>query len=304
MAACHGQEVTFRSTVPLVVAPVTVTDREGHPVDGLTEGDFQVLDNGTPRKIDGEILIEPLALVVAVQTSEGSAAALTKIRRIGSMIQPLITGNRGSAAVLAFDEEIRLVREFTSSEDDISAAFSSLRPRRGRPRLLDAVDRAVRMLREGPPRHRRVILLLGEDKDGNSESGLPEVLTAAQRENISIYAVTYSPVLTGMTVKSHELPPSGGMNLLALFSHLAHHGKQNAAETLTGYTGGRRLRFVTQNALEEAVSAIGEELHSQYLLSFSPPPETAAGYRSIEVRLPGRPDAQVRTRPGYWLAEP
>ena len=302
--ACFGQDVTFRSTVPLVVAPVTVTGPDGRPMDGLTERDFHLLDNGIPRRIGGEILIEPLALVVAVQTSEASAAALTKIRRIGSMIHPLITGKRGSAAILAFDEEIRLVQEFTSSEDLISGAFQSLRPRGGRGRILDAVDRSVRLLRDGPPRHRRVILLVGEQKDSRSESRIEEVLTEAQRENITIYALTYSPVLTGLTVKSHELPPSSGMNLLALFSHLAHHGKENAAETLTRYTGGRRIGFVRQNALEDAVSAIGEELHSQYLLSFSPPPETPAGYRAIEVRVPGRPDARVRTRPGYWLGEP
>ena len=77
----------------------------------------------------------------------------------------------------------------------------------------------------------------------------------------------------------------------------------HAAESLTSYTGGRRYFFVKQNALEKAVSAIGEELHSQYLLSFTPAPESRTAYRSITVQVPSRPDAVVRSRPGYWLGE-
>jgi hypothetical protein len=38
-----------------------------------------------------------MALIVAVQTNDVSAAALLKIQKVGSMIQPLITGDRGWA---------------------------------------------------------------------------------------------------------------------------------------------------------------------------------------------------------------
>jgi hypothetical protein len=75
-------------------------------------------------------------------------------------------------------------------------------------------------------------------------------------------------------------------------------------ETLAQYTGGRHLSFTRLRGLENVISHVGEELHSQYLLSFTPVASEAAGYHSIDVRLKTRPDARVRTRPGYWAAAP
>ena len=299
----HAQQPTFRTSVPVVITPVSVTDKDGHPIDGLLERDFLLFDNGEPRKIEGDIIIEPIALVIAVQTSATSAAALTKVRAVGSLIEPLITGQRGAAAVLTFDDHLRLVQAFTRDADLLSKAFRALKPEGPGGRLLDAVGESVNLLRQGPDRHRRVLLLISEAKDRSSEASIEAVLTQAQRENISIYAVTYSTFLSAFSVKAHEVPPPEGMNLLALFTQLRILSKKNAAEALTDFTGGKRYFFLKQRALEQAVSAIGEELHSQYLLSFTPAPESRTAYRSIEVRLPSRPDAKVRARPGYWLGE-
>jgi hypothetical protein len=40
----------FKSTVPLVVAPTTVTDSKGHYVDGLSPTDLILYDNNVPRR--------------------------------------------------------------------------------------------------------------------------------------------------------------------------------------------------------------------------------------------------------------
>ena len=70
---------------------------------------------------------------------------------------------------------------------------------------------------------------------------------------------------------------------------------------LTQYTGGREYSFMSQRALEQAVSDIGEELHSQYLLTYSPNNQEDAGFHDIKVRVL-KPDLDVRTRDGYYLA--
>jgi VWFA-related protein len=222
------------------------------------------------------------------------------------MIQPLITGQRGVAAVLAHDSELRLVQGFTADPFAITDAFAKLEPVAGGSRMLDAAGKAIGMLSRDVPNHRRVLLLIGESRDGGSESKLEHVLTDAQVHNVAVYSLTWSAFLSAWVTKPGEVPPpQGGMNdLLALFRHLSKQGKENAAEQLTEYTGGRRLFFVRQGALEQAVAAIGEELHSQYLLSFSPRPEDRVGFHSIQVRVPSRPNATVRTRPGYWLSAP
>lgn len=304
--AARGQ-TTFRTTSHAVVVPVTVMDRAGKLVDGLDATEFVLLDNGEPRKFDADGFIPPIALIVAVQTGINSGAALTKIAKIGSMIGPMMAGDRGSAAVISYDAAVRVRQPFTRDIAAVSNAVQALLPAQGGGKMLDALAAAIAMFREGPPDHRRVVLLIGESKDRGSENKLDTIATALQRENVSVFSINYSPFLTPMTVKQHQVPKAPGgatVNLLAVFEELGRLGKENASDLLVHHSGGRRIGFLKQGALEKAILAIGEELHSQYLLGFSPPPKSREGYHKIEVRVPGRPDAQVRYRPGYWLAAP
>ncbi len=72
-------------------------------------------------------------------------------------------------------------------------------------------------------------------------------------------------------------------------------------DIFTRYTGGREFSFKTQKALERDIAGLGEELHSQYMLTYSPNTQNEAGFHQIEVRVL-KPDLKVRTRDGYWLA--
>ena len=56
----------FKSTVPLVVAPTTVTNSKGHYVDGLTAEDLILYDNSVPQRIQMDWMTYPIDLVVAV----------------------------------------------------------------------------------------------------------------------------------------------------------------------------------------------------------------------------------------------
>jgi hypothetical protein len=69
----------FKSTVPLVLAPTTVTDSKGHYVDGLTTDDLILYDNNVPRTIQMDWMTYPIDLVVAVQTSANSGAVIDKL---------------------------------------------------------------------------------------------------------------------------------------------------------------------------------------------------------------------------------
>ena len=45
------QPPTFRGSIDAVQLSVIVTDREGNPVSGLAEDDFEILEDGKPRPI-------------------------------------------------------------------------------------------------------------------------------------------------------------------------------------------------------------------------------------------------------------
>lgn len=51
LAQTSDRPVTFRATTRLVVINVTVTDRNGRPVEDLTKDDFEITEDGKPQKI-------------------------------------------------------------------------------------------------------------------------------------------------------------------------------------------------------------------------------------------------------------
>jgi VWFA-related protein len=303
-ATIAAQETTFRSTVPLVVVPVTVTDSRGRYIEGLQAEDFQLLDNGTPREIRldmPEATYAPLALVVAVQANDLSATAVLKIRKTGSMIQPLITGERGHAAVITYGEKVRVSQDFTSDASKIEAAFEGIRPEGSKARAIDAMARACDILGKRPKGERRIVLLIGESKDRGSETKLGDVLLDVQRLGITVFAAGYSAWITPFTTKASELPRTGagGTDLLAALSELARLGKTSTSDALARESGGRVLSFKTLHGLEELLTRVGEEVHSQYVLSAAAMTEPE-GFHTIQVIVRSRAGLVVHARQGYW----
>jgi VWFA-related protein len=297
------QEPRLTTTSRLVMTPATVTGRGGKFVEGLEQGDFEVYDNGAPRPTKLDFTYFPISLVIAVQANSEAAEMVNKTRRIGSMIEPLVIGERGEAAVLAFDSEVKVLSDFTSDSAKVGEALRAIPFGNSGASLIDAVSEAVRMLGRRPGNRRRVLLLISEARDRSSKAKLDDALVFAGREDVAIYALTCPVHAAALTAKPGATPPpQAGPNLLAIFTELHHIAKANAAEAFARATGGDHMSFVKQRALEQAVSRVGEELHSQYLLSFQPPEDEAPDYHKIEVKVRNRPELVVRSRPGYWMA--
>ena len=72
-------------------------------------------------------------------------------------------------------------------------------------------------------------------------------------------------------------------------------------------TGGGYFELKKTDDLNSTFTRVEQELHSQYLISYSPNNKMEAGWHDIRVDLldrAGRPrrDVKVRQRPGYWMA--
>ena len=305
-----SQNPTIRTTVPLVQIPTSVTDRNGHPIYGLTASDFIVLDNGSERTIQvdpNDSGLAPIALVVAIQTSDLSSAALAKIQKVGSMITGAVVGENGEVAVLSFDDDIKILQDFTNDANAVGNAFHALKQSdSSRARMLDAADDALGMLSSRPGARRPSILIIGETRDRGSKSKLADLLAKAQRTEVTIYSLNYSVWITPFTAKPDDYAPAndGGGNYLAAFTETARLAKKNTAEALTRATGGRRIGFETQSKLENDLMALGAEIHSRYLLSFTPEQDHHPAFHKVEVKIKDRPDAVIKARAGYWTPLP
>jgi VWFA-related protein len=255
------------------------------------------------------------------------------------MIQPLITGERGCAALVSFAQKITWLQDCTNDPNALEHAFDGLQPilRPGEDKeacMLDAVQAAVERLQKHP-NARRVLLLISESRDRGSETGLDVVTVAAQTAGVTVYAATYSAFKTAFTSKvpvSHPKrplkpktpndatgtvngnppgpynpypkipPPEQQVDVLGSIGELARLHKTNTAEALTKSTGGTTFPFTKQKALEDAIQKLGAELHMQYVVSFVPE-ASAPGYHTLEVRLARTGEFHVRARPGYWSTE-
>lgn len=321
---------TFRQDVRIVMAPVTVTDRSGSIVNGLTPTDFRLLDNGKPQKITEDMVVRPISMAMVVQANAGVEKMLPQIQKMGSLIQHQILGDEGEIAIFSFDHRIQTMTDFTSDPDEISKALKTIRPGSTSSRLNDAAIEAINVLKKRPASRRRVLLLVSESRDNGSELKAREVLSAAEFANIVIYSINIShlmasitaPPPVGRTINDNRPPgavhlPNGNVetptmqsqiqlgNWAPVFKEIFLAAKaifvSNPLEVYTTYTGGREYSYKTQRTLERAISDLGEELHSQYLLTYIPNNQEEGGYHNIVVQIL-KPDMKVRARDGYYIA--
>lgn len=318
-----AQDGPFRVQTKVVQVPVSVTEKNGRNVEGLAARNFRVLDNGVPQEVtldDFSSDSAPISLAIVIQTSGISKPALAKVRRIGGMIQPLVIGLRGAAAIVTFNSRIQWLQDFTSDDTKIRDAVKNLTAGPGldqQSRMLDAIAQVANRMQER--KGRNLLLLISENRDRGSRIQFEQAMEAVEREGIEIFGAHYSTYASALIAKPKDLPdlsalpelpddplaepaPPPTINFLAIFSEFARLGKTNAVQALTRATGGSDYPFLKERGIENAIEKLGVEVHSQYLLSF-PQRESTAGIHQIEVSVPNRADLQIRSRRTYW-AEP
>jgi len=328
-AQVEPSDQVYRTTVRVVIAPVTVTDKVGDFVNGLQPGDFTLYDNGHKQKSVVDVTYRPISMVVAVQANNMMDAILPKIQRMGNVIDDLVVGQEGEVAVIAFDHRIRPMLDFTTDAGKVSDALKKITAGSSSSRMIDATLEGVRMLSHRPEERRRILLLISEKRDIASSGRLKEAVTAAQLQNVFIYSVDISRLMTSLTGQpipsvAPPIPPAaqhvgiGGTAtpndidqnynignavpaLMDVYDEVKKPFVHNPVDTLTGLTGGREYTFIKEAALEHALAQLGEELHSQYFVSYHPNDLTEPGFHSIRVEV-DRPSLVIRTRPGYWVA--
>ena len=320
-------------TTQYVLVPTSVFDPDGHGyVNGLTAGQFELYDNDKLQKITAEFTEQPLSLVLAVQANSEVEPVLPQLKKMGLLFQGLVSGQDGDLAVLAFDHRLQHLQDFTNDPSRVDDAMQKLTAGSSSARLIDAVLEADRMLKRHDPRNvrRRVIVLISRNIDKGSESHLEETIRSMQFDNVIVYCIDISQVLTALLKKpDYPRPANGGvppealphiaggtgpmndtavvkqedgnwLNIIPSMARGVHEiFKKSPSEAFAYFTGGRVYSFAKERTLETAISDIGADLNSQYLLSYSPNNKNEPGFHNIRVVV-NRPGLKIRSRPGYW----
>src|SRR6185295_3458476 len=188
--------VTIRFGVTEVIAPTTVTDRDGSYVHDLKPSQFILYDNDKPQTITVNETFAPISLVVAIQADAKVEPVIPKLQKIGTLVTNLVAGEQGEVAILAFDHRLQLLQDFTGDATKIQDGLKKLKPGSSSSRMIDAVERSSQMLKSRPKDRRRVVLLICESRDKGSEGKLRESLATTQVDNVMVYALNISRAYT------------------------------------------------------------------------------------------------------------
>ncbi|HLX45681.1 MAG TPA: VWA domain-containing protein [Bryobacteraceae bacterium] len=311
-----------------VLAPVTVVDRNHDFVPGLTPYDFRLYDNGKLQKITEDIANHPLSVVLVIQANADVEKILPSIQRTASLFESLVIGEEGEVAVIGFDHRTQVLTDFTNDAAAIDIAFKKLRPGSYTAALNDATMKGINMLRTRPQARKRVLIQIAENRDKGSEIKPREVLTEADFQNVSMYSVNISQLLAALTSKAQpnrpstlppgaEYLPGGQINTASTESQMNMGNWVPALKDIfdaakgvflpdpldiyTKYTGGHECGFKGDKGLQTCIQKIGDELHSQYMLTYLPNNQEEGGFHHIVVEVV-KPGLSVRTRDGYWVA--
>jgi VWFA-related protein len=317
IAAAAQDPATIRVPVRVVDVPTVVTTSDGRFVRDLRLADFSVFDNERRQSPRLDYVTGTLSLAVIVQTNDAVRAWLPPVRRTASVFEGLLMGRDGEAAVITANDDVKIVQSLTSDSARIDDAFRSLAPSGAQYRCLDAIETAADLLMKARPDARRVILLIGQSSDYGSSSRLRDAIEKLEKNNIVLYSLAMPQVgrdLMGSTiaVKStdgvfgvHDTGIMMSLDLGKLVPEIYRSNKaasgKDCATVLTAETGGQRISFRKLKDFEAGVSAIGEELHTGYVLSYSPD-RYDAGYHRIRVEL-DHPGVVIRSRPGYFVPD-
>jgi VWFA-related protein len=324
----------FVVTLQQVLVPVLVWDRRHNNVNGLQPDQFRLYDNNKEQNLTSvDVTYTPISLVVAIQANSSADKILPKDNKIGAMLKPILLGEQGEAAVVAYDSRVRLIQPFTSDADDITRAVKSIQPGSSSIRAIDAVEQSVFLLSHRNKNRRRILLMIGEGRDYGSAAHPRETLQKMQLANVVDYWIDMSHIIGLLTKpapdpRPNNLPPAmnpmpGGVPatpttvdqaygtnggsadflplLIEIFQDATKIFRVPTATLFTKGTGGTQFSFATQKGLEEAISEISDQLHSQYLITYTPNNTGDGGFHQIKVEVIDH-DYKCDTKPGYYMS--
>jgi VWFA-related protein len=324
MVCCLGlaqDPNVFRVQVRVVTVPTVVTStaqsRNGQYIRDLGPADFELADNDRDQVVHLDYAAGLLSLAIVVQTNEAVRAWLPEVRRVASVVEASLLGETGEASVTTFSDDVKLLQPVTANTVLLDKAFASISPTGEKSRCLDAVTSAAKLLSRVPAGRRRVVLLVAQAGDGGSSSNLREALETLERSDITVYSLVMPRIgkdLINKTVSVHGVSGvfgAGDTGIMAtidlgklipeIYRGARAAAAQNYLTILTTQTAGRQASFRNLRELENGVSAIGDELHTQYVLSYTPDLYDP-GYHHIRVHV-HRAQVLVRWRPGYFVSQ-
>ena len=242
--AQQPQGPIFKAGTQVVSLFVTVADAQKRLVPDLMKDDFEVFDNEKPQTLTYfDNSIRPITVVVMLDTSGSMTLTIDLLKRAAEQFLIRLLPE-DKAKVGAFNDKVQISARFSNNRDQLISSVMDLDYGNGT-RLWDAVALSIDELK--PVEGRKVILVFTDGDDTASKIGLGNVIERARAEEVMVYAIGLESHFMNQHTK-----PDGGLRKIA------------------DETGGGYFELKKTADLAPTFTKVASELHSQYVIGFSP----------------------------------
>lgn len=298
---------TFRTDVRLVDLLVVVKDKKGNAVTDLSQDDFELLEDGRPQHLRVFTSTKPrMNMVVLLDWSASTKGYRTKTQKAVQRFAEKVRSEDKIAVHLLFREALHIMSRLTDERSRLLRGIGLLEPlavaesqanrknAAGASPVYDVAMLAVADELVHLKNQINVLVAITDGIDNKSLLSFHEFRRAVTEMNVVVYPIVldYHPLAR---------VSAGGR------SHPAKERIRNRVgnarlrlRQIARATGSRVFTAASLDHIDSVLTQIATELGSAYVLAYSPLNQDDNGaWRSVRVKVK-RPDAVVRTRPGYF----
>ena len=280
-AHVEGQQgPTFSAHSELVVLHVTVRDKKGAYVTGLTKDAFNVIEDGQAQTVTLFTDTDTPATIGLLIDSSGSMWQHRPVTIASATAFAQARHPQDEIFAIAFNEYVTPVlptaSPFTSDGGVLRVALERNVASRGRTALYDAIAGGVEYLSRGT-RERKVLVLLSDGGDNASRTTRDEAVHKSQTSNAVIYTV-------------------------GLIEPDSRDANPQLLKELSMASGGEFYRPKDSKGIANVLDKIANDIHHTYTIGYTPTNTVRDGaYRTVRVVVTAPPGRAlvVRSRTGY-----
>jgi VWFA-related protein len=251
---------------------VTVLDRKGKYVSGLTQDHFEIFDNGSSCPISAfEPVASKLSCAILLDRTGSMLAAMPVVK---NAVLRFIDAFRENDlfAVYSFNTSLHTIQEFTQ---DKSAAKQAVLHTiaQGATALFDSLSEVAQQLSQ--QKGKKVIVVFTDGSDNSSYLDASSVVHRVKMLGIPVYAMAQGEALQNV-------------------------GLMKTLQEMSRATGATSFALKKSSEVEGVFQAISTDLQHSYMIAYTPPDVKDTRWRTIRVNVKDLKDARIHAREGYY----